>query len=565
MEIFIRGTSMNYPFLKSLISLGALMLVCSCSDDKTSPSDNGGSEIPVTCADAWYFPDQGLLAYQDQRVTDFAGNQVGTMVIFPGTTVAVVKDLAGNILINQVDLNQTTKLAGDPSKCSSNPVVQQPDASISSCLSAWYLAADKEYLIYEDFTVTDKAGNQVGKAVVVQNTVVNMIDMSGKPIVNNIDLAMQPIINGDGVRYKIVQPAYHLKDATGDYLIYETTVVTLPDGTPVGYADFTTGTIYKTDKITPITTANIAALPILLPGGKCVDLVSSVASSSSQQPVLSSSSTPPNPVSSSSKAKSSSSSQPKSSSSSTPKSSSSSAVTGQCPTIKTKGGASGSGWATRYWDCCMPSCSWNENSGGNPAKVCDSKGKNTIGNGSGSVCSGGAGATCTSQIPFTVDGCTEMAFAFAAVPASNGGQCGKCFQLTFTGEGHYSSTNANTKKLKGKKLIIMVTNIGGDVNQGQFDIMIPGGGVGAFNGCSQMGWGSQGQQYGGLLSDCETETKYSAAKYKSCLTEKCNKSFSNDEQARKGCLFLADWMGAAGNPEHNYVEVECPQVLKDKY
>ena len=557
---------MNYPLLKSLISLGTLMLVCSCSDDKPSPSDNGGSEIPVPCADAWYFPDQGLLAYQDQRVTDLADQQVGTIVFFPGTTAAVVKDMAGNILINQVDLSKTTKLTGDPSKCNTNPV-PQPDASISSCISAWYLKADKDYLIYEDFTVTDKTGNLVGTAVAVQNTVVNIIDFSGNPIVNNIDLAMQPIINGDGVRYKIVQPAYHLKDATGDYLIYETTVVTSPDGTAIGYVDFTTGTIYKTDKRTPITTANIAALPILLPGGKCVDLISPAVSSSSQQPILSSSSTPPNPVSSSSsKPKSSSSSQPKSSSSSsTPKSSSSSAVTGQCPTIKTKGGASGSGWATRYWDCCMPSCSWNENSGGNPAKVCDSKGKNTIGNGSGSVCSGGAGATCTSQIPFTVDGCTEMAFAFAAVPASNGGQCGKCFQLTFTGEGHYSSTNANTKKLKGKKLIIMVTNIGGDVNQGQFDIMIPGGGVGAFNGCSQMGWGSQGQQYGGLLSDCETETKYSAAKYKSCLTEKCNKSFSNDEQARKGCLFLADWMGAAGNPEHNYVEVECPQVLKDKY
>ena len=552
---------MNYPLLKSLISLGTLMLVCSCSDDKPSPSDNGGSEIPVPCADAWYFPDQGLLAYQDQRVTDLADQQVGTIVFFPGTTAAVVKDMAGNILINQVDLSKTTKLTGDPSKCNTNPV-PQPDASISSCISAWYLKADKDYLIYEDFTVTDKTGNLVGTAVAVQNTVVNIIDFSGNPIVNNIDLAMQPIINGDGVRYKIVQPAYHLKDATGDYLIYETTVVTSPDGTTIGYVDFTTGTIYKTDKRTPITTANIVALPILLPGGKCVDYVPPVVSSSSQAPVLSSSS---QPKSSSSSQPKSSSSTPKSSSSSQPKSSSSSAVTGQCPTIKTKGGASGSGWATRYWDCCMPSCSWNENSGGNPAKVCDSKGKNTIGNGSGSVCSGGAGATCTSQIPFTVDGCTEMAFAFAAVPASNGGQCGKCFQLTFTGEGHYSSTNANTKKLKGKKLIIMVTNIGGDVNQGQFDIMIPGGGVGAFNGCSQMGWGSQGQQYGGLLSDCETETKYSAAKYKSCLTEKCNKSFSNDEQARKGCLFLADWMGAAGNPEHNYVEVECPQVLKDKY
>jgi hypothetical protein len=24
-------------------------------------------------------------------------------------------------------------------------------------------------------------------------------------------------------------------------------------------------------------------------------------------------------------------------------------------------------------------------------------------------------------------------------------------------------------------------------------------------------------------------------------------------------------MNAAGNPEHNYVEVECPEVLKKKY
>ena len=565
MEIFIRGTSMNYTFLKSLISLGTLMLVCSCSDDKPSPSDNGGSEIPVPCADAWYFPDQGLLAYQDQRVTDFAGNQVGTIVFIPGTTIAIVKDLAGNNLINQVDLSKTTTLAGDPSKCSTHQV-QQPDASISSCISAWYFAADKNYLIYEDFTVTDEAGNQVGKVVTVQGSVVNMVDMAGNPIINNIELAVQPIIQGDGIRYKLLErPAYHLKDATGNYLIYENNVVTSPDGTPVGYADFTTGTIKALDNVTPITTANFTTLPILLPTGKCVDFIPAAVSSSSQQPVFSSSSNPPNPVSSSSKPKSSS-SQPKSSSSSKPKSSSSSApITGQCPTIKTKGGASGSGWATRYWDCCMPSCSWNENSGGNPAKVCDSRGKNTIGNGSGSVCSGGAGATCTSQIPFTIDGCTEMAFAFAAVPAANGGSCGKCFQLTFTGEGHYSSTNANTKKLKGKKLIIMATNIGGDVQQGQFDILIPGGGVGMFNGCSGMGWGNQGQQYGGLLSDCETETKYSAGKYKSCLTEKCNKAFANDEQAKKGCMFLVEWMESAGNPEHNYVEVECPQVLKDKY
>ena len=555
---------MKYPLLKSLFTLGTLILVCSCSDDK-SPS-NGSDVSVIPCEDAWYLQEQGLLMYKDQRVTDLAGNQVGKLVPVQGTLIAIVKDMAGNTIIPQIDLGNTPVLPGDPTKCNTNP---QPDASISSCIDAWYLVANnKKYLLYADLTVTDEAGTQVGTiAASAGSPLVNVLDMSGKPIESNVNLQSLPLIQGNNVRYKILEPAYHLKDATGDYLIYQSTVVTDPAGLPVGYADFATGTIKKLDNITPITTANIAALPILLPGGKCVDYSAPVVSSSSQQPIPSSSSiTPPNPnTSSSAKPKSSSSSQPKSSSSSAPKSSSSSApVTGQCPTIKTKGNG-GTGWATRYWDCCKPHCSWPEHSGGNFSKQCTNKGKSANTNwGDGSICSGGSQMTCTSQIPFTIDGCTEMAFAFAAVPAANGGSCGKCFQLTFTGTGKYSN-DANIKRLKGKKLIIMATNVGGDVQQGQFDIMIPGGGVGMFNGCNGMGWGSQGAQYGGLLSDCETETKYAAGKYKSCLTEKCNKSFANDEEAKKGCLFLATWMEAAGNPNHEYVEVECPQVLKDKY
>ena len=555
---------MKYPLLKSLFTLGTLILVCSCSDDK-SPS-NGSDVSVIPCEDAWYLQEQGLLMYKDQRVTDLAGNQVGKLVPVQGTLIAIVKDMAGNTIIPQIDLGNTPVLPGDPTKCNTNP---QPDASISSCIDAWYLVANnKKYLLYADLTVTDEAGTQVGTiAASAGSPLVNVLDMSGKPIESNVNLQSLPLIQGNNVRYKILEPAYHLKDATGDYLIYQSTVVTDPAGLPVGYADFATGTIKKLDNITPITTANIAALPILLPGGKCVDYSAPVVSSSSQQPIPSSSSiTPPNPnTSSSAKPKSSSSSQPKSSSSSAPKSSSSSApVTGQCPTIKTKGNG-GTGWATRYWDCCKPHCSWPEHSGGNFSKQCTNKGKSANTNwGDGSVCSGGSQMTCTSQIPFTIDGCTEMAFAFAAVPAANGGSCGKCFQLTFTGTGKYSN-DANIKRLKGKKLIIMATNVGGDVQQGQFDIMIPGGGVGMFNGCSSMGWGSQGAQYGGLLSECETETNYAAGKYKSCLTEKCNKSFANDEEAKKGCLFLATWMEAAGNPNHEYVEVECPQVLKDKY
>ncbi|MCQ2061390.1 MAG: hypothetical protein MJY47_07375 [Fibrobacter sp.] len=244
--------------------------------------------------------------------------------------------------------------------------------------------------------------------------------------------------------------------------------------------------------------------------------------------------------------------------------------TSGCPNIVITGGG-GSGWATRYWDGCKPSCSWTGNAGGKLARQCtsESKGKQTSSNwDAGSVCDGGGNMmACTSQIPFTVNGCSEMAFAFAAVPASNGGQCGKCFQLTFTGEGNWETT-ANHKDLEGKRLIIMVTNVGHDVQQGQFDIMIPGGGPGAFNATSRYGWGAQGEQYGGLLSNCESESGWDgdfASKRKTCLENKCKNAFGGDSEAIQGCLFLATWMNAAGNPKHNYVEVDCPQVLKDRY
>ena len=294
------------------------------------------------------------------------------------------------------------------------------------------------------------------------------------------------------------------------------------------------------------------------------------ASSSSQQQqpkssssVKSSSSTQ-QPKSSSSQPKSSS-SQPKSSSSSAPKSSSSQSnpnASAEEAQYLNAGAGGQQGFATRYWDCCMPHCSWPEHGGA--AKTCDAKGKNPIGNTNGSICSGGQGTTCTSQIPIIVS--DKLAYAFAATPG-NDATCGKCFALTFTGTGKYE-TKANHKALAGKTLVVMASNIGYDVQGGQFDIMIPGGGVGAFNGCAGMGWGAQGKQYGGLLSDCEEEVGYNGdllTKRKECLTKKCNSSFANDPQAKEGCLFLATWMEAAGNPNHTYKEVPCPQALKAQF
>ena len=240
---------------------------------------------------------------------------------------------------------------------------------------------------------------------------------------------------------------------------------------------------------------------------------------------------------------------------------------GKCPTLTTKsGGVSGSGYATRYWDCCKPSCSWSSNAGsGNEARQCTNTGERIYDWNAVSVCDGGKSMACTSQIPFTIDGCENMGFAFAAVPGYSP-MCGRCFLLTFTGTGKYE-TKANHEALKGKKLLVMASNIGYDVVGGQFDIMIPGGGVGIFNGCASL-WSTAGQQYGGLLSDCENSVGYSGdllTKRKNCLREKCEEEFEDHADGLAGCLFLVDFMQAAGNPNHQYVEVECPDFMKEKY
>lgn len=231
---------------------------------------------------------------------------------------------------------------------------------------------------------------------------------------------------------------------------------------------------------------------------------------------------------------------------------------------------SGKGWASRYWDCCKPSCSWTNNSGeGNEARSCYKDGSVIKDSPyEQSICTGnGEARTCMSQIPW-YEG--DTGYAFGAVPGADAtGTCGTCYQLTFTGEGNFETTG-NHKALKGKKLIIMASNIGYDVEGGQFDIMIPGGGVGAFDGCQDT-LGNMGERYGGLLSDCEKEIGYSGdddsiyKARKDCLSKKCSQAFSGKGDALKGCMFLVDFMEAAGNPSLTYEPVSCPASLKEKY
>ena len=108
---------------------------------------------------------------------------------------------------------------------------------------------------------------------------------------------------------------------------------------------------------------------------------------------------------------------------------------GSCPEIKfVSGGYQGSGFDSRYWDYCKPSCSWTSNVvRGNEVRECDVNMNLISDTNAASKCDGSPSTTCLSQIPFTIESCNELGFTFAAVPGNGPSVCGRCFLLEFTG------------------------------------------------------------------------------------------------------------------------------------
>ncbi|MCL2284088.1 MAG: hypothetical protein FWC26_12300 [Fibromonadales bacterium] len=231
----------------------------------------------------------------------------------------------------------------------------------------------------------------------------------------------------------------------------------------------------------------------------------------------------------------------------------------QCNDNVTTGNAK----TTRYWDSCKPSCAWTGNASGSPngvAKACDINGNKQSGqvDMNKNACeNGGNSYTCMDQVPWKVT--DNLAYGFAA--SHKNADCGKCFLLQFkdNGEGGMSGT------ISGKKMVLMISNIGGDVSGDQFDIMIPGGGVGAFNALSnqisQLGGSSSdlGVQYGGFRGKCGNSV--------SCVQGMCNTAFSSSGLAnlKAGCQWYIDWFGISNNPTAYVKEITCPSELVAKY
>jgi len=201
----------------------------------------------------------------------------------------------------------------------------------------------------------------------------------------------------------------------------------------------------------------------------------------------------------------------------------------------------GDGFATRYWDCCQTHC------GQSDGHRCSQDGVSRTGD-TNSSCNGGGSYACYDEAPHAVSDCLSYGYIAKANP-----NCGGCYRIQFTGEGHDNASDPGSKLIKGKQMIVKVSNTGGDVASNQFDVMVPGGGVGKFNACSKE-WGTSdlGAQYGGFFSACTGA--YSAKK--ACARDACMKLPSG--QMRDGCIWFIDWLQAADNPKFTSQQTDCP-------
>ncbi len=202
----------------------------------------------------------------------------------------------------------------------------------------------------------------------------------------------------------------------------------------------------------------------------------------------------------------------------------------------------GEGFATRYWDCCQPHCAQQD------GHKCSQDGTTRTGDGT-SACNGGGAYACYDEAPRAVSECLSYGYIAKANP-----NCGGCYRIQFTGQGEHLASDPGSQLIRGKQMIVKVSNTGSDVAGNQFDLMIPGGGVGMFNACSNQ-WGTNdlGAQFGGFLAECSSN---SFEERKACVRQGCMKIPAGG--ARDGCLWFVDWLQIADNPKFTSQPTDCP-------
>ena len=236
----------------------------------------------------------------------------------------------------------------------------------------------------------------------------------------------------------------------------------------------------------------------------------------------------------------------------------------QCKT--TNPWPSSGNFLTHYWDCCKPSCARAAGRKGIQTTSCTPDGNYnnptldpSMDNPDTNICAnqGEKGSMCKAQIPWIDNG---VLYGYAAVSGQTP-DCGDCYELELNGARGVD------------KAVVMITN-GGDSDQGNFDLAVPGGGFGQFNGCLYGGTNS-----GNDMNWKEWNVK-KACNDHTCIQyggftdqQQCEIAFQNDPISLKACNeVLFGVFGQMGcnigqNPASlsikSSTKVTCPQQLKN--
>jgi hypothetical protein len=154
--------------------------------------------------------------------------------------------------------------------------------------------------------------------------------------------------------------------------------------------------------------------------------------------------------------------------------------------------------------------------------------------------SGGASYTCINQQPWVVN--STFAYGFAAAKIQSQAEkdwCCACYELRFT---------SGPAALRTKRMIVQVTNTGGDLGDNHFDLAIPGGGFGIFDGCTKQFPGTPvanwGMRYGGVSNGTACD--------------------GLPAPLVAGCKVRFDWGLGMDNPNVIFRRVTCPAVLYNR-
>lgn len=200
------------------------------------------------------------------------------------------------------------------------------------------------------------------------------------------------------------------------------------------------------------------------------------------------------------------------------------------------------GKTIRHWDCCKASGSWPGKAPvSSPVKTCAKDGVTVLDPNTQNVCGGGGPGPsymCSSNQPWVVDASVSYGFAAARLSGkSESDWLCACYALKFT-----------SGAAKGKTFVAQVVDtVAMNAPSSYFDLLIPGGGVGVFNGCQSQwsapsdGWGPR---YGGISSKSECSRLPTAL--------------------RPGCHWRFDWFLNSDSPNVTFRRVKCPKEITDK-